>query len=164
MSLDPSLSSTGVAIFEGTKLIRLYTISPKTKGDARYEEIALIFQKILLVEAPDVLITENQFVGRFAFVALILGRVRGIFEGLFYVSRESKGTVVNIVTSEGKATFGAWRRKSDKELLAGKIRAIYPNVKFKNQDEIDAVAVGVTGIKKFLGKETLTDIFKNLKN
>jgi len=162
IALDPSLTSTGVAIFSDTTLLKTYTISPRNKGEARFEEIAFALKAIIALHKPDILITETAFFGQFAKTALTLGRVRGIFEGVFYLSENSKGIVIGIAPSEGKANFKAWRGKKDKELLASKINALYPEVSFKSQDEIDAVAIGLTGIKKFCGQEALQSLFKNL--
>lgn len=137
-SFDISLSNTGVAIFENKTLIDFFSIKTDPKKDIQYrlKQIADVLLEKRKFYVPGIAIIERGFT-KFNTATQQVYRVVGLINYLFYDVEQiyfSPMTIKKVVGGDGKCS---------KKELQNKLLEIYPNVKFHNEDESDAVAIGL---------------------
>ena len=140
--LDLSLSNTGVTIFDGETPVFVGSIptNPKDEHGKRLKEIYSFLSLLKDKYPPSVVCIERGFT-RFnkATQALykVVGCVNLLFcdiEQIYYSPNEVKATLAN-----GKAT---------KEEVASAVEKLFPNCKFRNNDESDSFAIAITHLIK----------------
>ena len=143
--LDLSMSDTGVTIFDGDKPVFIGSIAtnPKKTHGERLKEIYDFLSFLKDKYTPDVVCIERGF-NRFNKSTEVVFRVHGCVnmlfydvEQIYYSPKEVKSTLV-----DGKAS---------KEELENKILELYPDVKFRNNDESDSFAIVLTHLYKEKG-------------
>ena len=160
IACDPSFRSSGYAIFKGEKLLSFGTIKTSTKDENRFELIGLRFCEVLMRHEPDILVIETQFISpKFSNInTLRVVEVKGFIEGLFMYRRIQKGvhtTIVEVAPTEAKKFIGVIGREDTKKQVKSLVEQRFPEIKKINQDESDAVAIGLTGIHKFNSQNVL---------
>lgn len=150
-AFDLSISSAGVSIFmtEGTPMI---SFSIKTNAKEGYgKRLRTIYKEINKFSANypcKEVVVESGFT-RFNRATQVLYRVHGLIEFMFseaeYFSY-APTSVKKTITGNGRAT---------KEEVCEKILSLYKNIKFKNDDESDAFAVGIC---HFIKNKTISEI------
>jgi len=147
MAIDPSLSCTGVAIFDTSdsdvwppKLISTYTIETKTpKNMSRARKLSIIakrFRELKDEYKPDVMVYESGF-SRFVKSTQALYQVQGVMLLIF----NEIETLSYAPSSVKKTICGKGNVKKD--FVREAVEEIYPKEEFANNDETDAVAVGI---------------------
>ena len=139
-ALDLSLANIGIAIFDKdgnvVKILSKMT-NPKDPIGIRLQTLLNFLCDLDKKYKASKIIMENGFT-RFNTVTQQLYRVHGIVNCLF--AKEEQGyyapaTVKKTVTGNGKAT---------KSEVQNKLYELYPGISFRNFDESDAVAIGLT--------------------
>lgn len=155
MAVDPSLSATGISVFTGGKLTATHLIKPS--GENKICQIA--FQALDLLERyrPDALAIETQYLSGFGGNSVIkVIEAKGAIEGAYAsYARASKRSplIFNVQPNQAKkhvGVIGTHKRKESKELVAGLVKAMYPELAdSKSQDIFDAVAIGLFAWQQF---------------
>jgi Holliday junction resolvasome RuvABC endonuclease subunit len=139
-ALDLSISCTGVSIFEESSrlvLISHIKTNPKDSHGVRLKNIAEYILDLRKCYPSRLAIIERAF-SQHNISTQVLYRVHGLINYLFYDCEQiyyAPTSVKQTITGNGKAS---------KEELKNVILEKYPNIKFKNNDESDSVAIGLT--------------------
>ena len=146
IALDLSLSNTGVCIFdENENPVEVFSVKTDSKLShaLRLKTIADAFLDIRSKHKIDKIIIEKGF-SRFNVSTQVVFMVHGIAQYIFCDYEQiyiAPSTVKKIVSGKGN---------SDKKVLAGFVKEVYPSLVFKNEDESDAVAIGLA---YFMGRD-----------
>lgn len=134
--LDLSMSQTGVAIFDlQGNIIKVCSMATKDKDShgKRLKVIADFLLELKEIYPAEKIIIERGF-GRFNTSTAVIYRVHGIanyifcdIEQIYYPPKKIKSIILN-----GKAT---------KKQIQEEIIRRYPDIKFENEDESDAMSV-----------------------
>ena len=160
IAIDPSLSSTGVAIFENGSLVYVNKITTTSKETEEFriykiaKELSFIIQRFEVTES----IQETQFVSRNVKTALQLSRLRGailymLYENNVKAAFKTPSEVRQVLLDNGSA---------DKLDVAQFVQTAFPDnelvknlgefndrtCKDKNSDMYDAISIGLAYIKK----------------
>jgi crossover junction endodeoxyribonuclease RuvC len=138
-SFDLSLSNSGVAVFDEKgnpiKILSVPTTSKQEHKD-RLKTIADALLQLRKEYETHLIILESGF-SRHAASTQAIFKVVGLVSYLFSDCSQitfAPSSIKKIVSGSGK---------SDKEVVQNKILEKFPHLKFSNQDESDAVGVGV---------------------
>jgi len=140
LALDMSLSSSGVAIFsQDGKLQKLITIETDAKSETqiRLKKIGRELEKLRKEYKPRTVVSEHGFY-RFHKSTSLLYMVHGISQYIFAdteIIYYYPMTIRKILCGKGNV---------DKEYVRDFINKKYPKIKFKNYDESDATAIGLS--------------------
>ena len=154
IACDPSIVSSGFAIFKEGYLCATHYIKPK-KCDDRLRDLVFKFVKLLGFYEKEyseiVLAIETQYVhSGFGNSILKVAQVKGIMEGLF-LYKNNMGKIMDISPSAAKKAIGVkgtLKRAEKKKAMKKAINTLFPLYKIENQDIVDAVAVGVAALQK----------------
>jgi len=140
---DLSMSCTGISIFDlNGNIVKVCSISTNDKDThgKRLKTIADFILELKEQYPAKMIIIERAF-SRFNTSTAVIYRVHGLISYLFYdciqiyyAPKDIKATILN-----GKAT---------KKQIQEKIISEYPDIKFENEDESDAVSVGLAYFAK----------------
>lgn len=140
-ALDLSISCSGIAVFtENGDLLEITSIktNPKHEQKNRLKIIGDKLEDLRDMYDPRIIVIERGFT-KHNIATQVLYRVHGLANYIFYNCKQiyyAPTTIKKSITGSGK---------SDKEELKQIIlQDYYPNAKFKNNDESDAVAIGLT--------------------
>jgi Holliday junction resolvasome RuvABC endonuclease subunit len=139
-ALDLSMARTGVVIFDLETIQPVVITSIKTNDKntdgQRLHTIAIELLELRNVYEPSIVIIERGFT-QFNNATQILFRVHGLVNYLFYDIEQIyyPPTTIKATILNGKAS---------KEEVSKKIRQKFQGIKFRNNDESDAFAIGVT--------------------
>ena len=157
IGVDPSLRNTGVAIFEGDDLVKVFSINTSPK-DSEIVRRRFIFNQFLelfnsLKEEGVILCIEDQFIPRFfgAKSSLQVAVVRGLIESA-YMLVFGENEIYELMPRQAKAFFLKGKKipkGKTKQYLMEEIKKFFPKMKFKNMDITDAVAVGLCGSRLY---------------
>jgi crossover junction endodeoxyribonuclease RuvC len=154
MGIDPSVSSSGYAITNGKKVISVGTI--KTSKEMPEEErLGFLYdemEKIILDYGINVIIIEDQFVGKNAKTSLYLARARGVMMLLCYkrkvkIKLYSPTEVKKCLTGKGNASKEEVQTKAIEEYKDSDVvveafkEGFIKSGKRKNDDISDALAI-----------------------
>lgn len=138
-AFDLSMASSGVVIFDNKGNVKHITSIPtkdKDEHGVRLKTIADVILKLRDKYPTKTIIVERGF-SRFPLATQAIYKVHGIIcylfadcEQIYYPPKKVKEVIVS-----GKAT---------KKQVQEKINKIYIDIDFKNEDESDAFAVGLT--------------------
>ena len=139
------MSDTGVTIFDGDKPVFIGSIAtnPKKTHGERLKEIYDFLSFLKDKYTPNVVCIERGF-NRFNKSSEAVWKTHGIVNLLFYDKEivYYSPTTVKATLVDGKAS---------KEELENKILELYPDVKFRNNDESDSFAIVLTHLYKEKG-------------
>jgi Holliday junction resolvasome RuvABC endonuclease subunit len=145
-TFDISLSNTGVCIFdEHENPVKLFSIATTSKKECR-ERLKTIGDILLEVKKDyptDLIVLESGF-SRFNVSTQTLFRVHGVVNYLFADCTQiyyAPSTIKKIVGGNGRM---------DKQEIKKIVRKRYPELNIENEDQSDAVSVGLCYFK--LGK------------
>lgn len=143
--LDLSMSDTGVTIFDGDKPVFIGSIAtnPKKTHGERLKEIYDFLSFLKDKYTPDVVCIERGF-NRFNKSSEAVWKTHGIVNLLFYDKE-----IIYYSPTTVKATLVSG--KASKEELENRILELYPDVKFRNNDESDSFAIVLTHLYKEKG-------------
>ena len=136
---DLSMDSTGFCIFDENMNPVLIDSIPTNKKQSHGKRLKVINDKMIQLkkEYPTEIISIERGFSRFNMATQVIYRVHGVCnltfydcEQVYYPPKTIKETILN-----GSAT-----KKQIQEVIKSK----YPNIVFKNEDESDAFAVGLT--------------------
>ena len=139
LAIDPSLSNTGLCLFDTIgNPIKTMSI-PTTSKQSHGERLKIIADVLLGLrqQYPITLIVLESGFSRHAVSTQVLYRVRGVIDYLFYDIPEicyAPSSIKKIICGNGRA---------DKSLVQGKILEMFPYMKFENQDQSDSVGIGL---------------------
>lgn len=139
-ALDLSIANTGIAIFDQkANLITIQSIktNPKETHGNRLKQISNTLLELRKKYDTTLVIIERAF-SMHNTSTQVLYRVHGVINYLFCDCEQiyyAPTTIKKTITDQGK---------SDKNQVQEFIKKIYPNIQFKNFDESDAVAIGLT--------------------
>lgn len=139
-ALDLSIANTGIAIFDQkVNLIEIQSIktNPKETHGNRLKQIADTLIELREKYDTNLVIIERAF-SLHNTATQVLYRVHGIVNYIFCDCQQvyyAPNAIKKTITGEGKA---------DKSQVQKVLNDLYPNVKFKDYDQSDAVAIGIT--------------------
>jgi Holliday junction resolvasome RuvABC endonuclease subunit len=141
---DLSMSCTGISIFSDDAKPVLVT-SVDTKSEKEYQmKLKLIADKILEFKnkyPPEIITIEKGFF-RFITSTEVVFRVHGLVQYLFWDTKQilyAPTTIKKSICGFGNAT---------KDVVQARVREMFPEIIFKNNDESDSVAFIVCHFKK----------------
>lgn len=162
IAVDPSWTSSGVAIFENGELVETRTI--KRPKDSKYIKELMVckfFNMIANLEGPLVLAIETQFIPK-GFSSNSVAKVieaKGIIEGVFLCLENEYKSIIEVHPLEAKQSVGIikrLKRSESKKAVKEAVLKLYPYpVLIHNQDISDAVAIGHAAIKKIKAQQIL---------
>lgn len=139
IALDLSLSSTGIAIFsDDAKLIEVCSVDTKseTEHQTKLKKIADALMELKIKFNPIKIIIEKGFY-RFAGSTEAVFKVHGVAQLVFWDIEQ----IFYAPTTVKKTVGGAGNmKKEDMRIVVSKM---FPNVEWSNNDESDAVSVGM---------------------
>lgn len=140
-ALDLSISCSGIAVFtEYGEFLEVSSIKTNTKHEQknRLKVIGDKLEELRDKYDPRIVVIERAFT-QHNIATQVLYRVHGLANYMFYNCEQiyyAPTTIKKAITGNGK---------SDKEKVKQIIlQDYYPEIKFKNNDESDAVAIGLT--------------------
>ncbi len=143
-AFDLSMSCTGIAIFDLDTYKPVHISSIKTNNKDTYGvrlHVIREYIKGLIKQYPPYEVAIERGFSRFNNSTQVTYRVHGVinellkdYEQCYYPPKDVKATILN-----GNAS---------KKQVQEKIKKLYPEIKFNNEDESDAFAVGLTHLKK----------------
>lgn len=159
IGLDISTTSTGVAIFEDEVLKESYVIKPKGKLMAdRFNPMLQGLMDCLHKFSPEVIGIEDTFVGKDGDTVKFLTRLQGAVIGWCFENKKTYYTFVPNV----------WRSHLNFKFIESGIRLKRDEMKKQSQDyvkehfgiscdddESDAICIGLFASKLVIGKESL---------
>ena len=143
-ALDLSLRNSGFCVFDDKRNILQIGSIPTTAKDSdgvRLKTIADSLIKVSKKFPADIIIIEKGFF-RFYKASQQLNKVLGLVNYLFWDIKQvyyAPTTIKKTITGSGKAK---------KEEVKDCVLLEYPNISIENDDESDALAVGLTYFKK----------------
>lgn len=138
LALDLALKQLGGTIFdENAKIVKIFTVSTKDKDSTgvRLKVIADYMSELRKEFDIDKVIIERAF-ARFNIATSIIYRVHGVINFLFWDCEQiyyPPKTIKKFIVS-GNAT---------KKQVQEKIKSVYKDIKFNNEDESDSVSIGI---------------------
>jgi len=138
-ALDLSLSRTGIAIFRDDGELLFVTHIDTKLGETHQGKLKLIAEKLLELKekySPKIVVIEKGFY-RFAASTEAVFKVHGVAQFLFWDVEQvlyAPTTVKKIVGGKGNMTKDEIREVVSKR---------FPTINFANNDESDAVSVGL---------------------
>ena len=138
LAIDPSLSNTGLCLFDTIgNPIKTMSI-PTTSKQSHGERLKIIADVLLGLrqQYPITLIVLESGFSRHAVSTQVLYRVRGVIDYLFYDIPEicyAPSSIKKIICGNGRA---------DKIEVQEKIKKMFPKMEFENNDMSDACAIG----------------------
>lgn len=143
--LDLSMSNSGVVILDKNKPVFIGSVptdDKKTHGE-RLKHIYDYMAELKEKYPPEVVCIERGF-NKFNISTAVLYRVHGVINMLFY-------DIKQIYYPPKKVKEAIVSGTAKKEEIMERILELYPNIKFKTNDESDAFAVALTYIVKEKG-------------
>jgi len=154
---DPSLTCTGFAVFTSDGKYQHKT-NAKTTADMpmseRYSYIVEVFLDVLRQFPTAVIVSESQYLqsrGKMFKAMLITPTIKGVLIGAYITHCQRlniQPRILEVTTTSAKKKIGikkSAKRKENKQIIKAKIQELYPNLTIKNQDEIDAIMIGMAG-------------------
>ena len=139
LAVDPGLSSsgTGLAVFEGGLLVYngFINFEPKNSFCSRVHELVSFIKP--LFSKGDKMVVEKSFYPGLANILHL--KTLGVLEAFFDCDYIAPSTVKKLIAGHGRSTKPEVALGVDK-LLSGNECAV---VKWKNEDAVDAVAIGL---------------------
>jgi len=169
VGVDPSWTSTGVAVFKEGKLVATNVIKrPKDNNEVK-NLIACLFANIIkLYEGPIVLAIESQFIPM-GFASNSIAKVieaKGIIEGVFLALRAQDGPIIEVHPLQAKQAVGIvkqLKRAESKKAVKAAVLKLYPFPDLiPNQDIADAVAIGHCALRKIMSEDIITKFTNKL--
>jgi len=154
LAVDPSLSATGIALFEGKDLNSVYLIKTNKENKDRFFEIAWRFTEALEKFKPNTLAIETQYISVRSSSVIKVIEVKGLLEGLFYsycLKYSINPVVLQIHPNTAKQAVGVkkmYKRKESKIRVKAAVCHIYPQLEKQTQDVMDAIAIGIAGLNE----------------
>jgi Holliday junction resolvasome RuvABC endonuclease subunit len=152
-ALDLSIANSGIAVFDENSFLEHLTsvkTNPKQSHGVRLNQIANKLIELRCSYPTNLIVIERAF-SQHNTATQVLYRVHGLINYLFYDCEQiyyAPTTIKQTITGSGK---------SDKSQVQAILQELNPEVKFKNNDESDAVAIGLT---YFIKKGVLTPCLK----
>ena len=143
-ALDLALNSTGVCIFTNDgDIIDLLTIDTAKLDETRLklEKIGKEFKRLIKKYPPCLVVMEKGFI-RYNKSSQAVFRVHGVANYIYC----NYNQIYYEATSVKKAVTG--KGNANKQLVQESVLLVKPGIEFKNYDESDAVAVGLTYFSK----------------
>ncbi|MFF3146811.1 crossover junction endodeoxyribonuclease RuvC [Streptomyces sp. NPDC057927] len=138
--LDLSMKNTGVTIFDLETKKPVYIGSIETKDKHSHgERLSYISQYILKLKEkypPSIIAIERGF-SRFNTSTQVIYRVHGVVNYLFH-------DIEQVYYPPKKIKEAIIKGDASKKLVRQVIERNYPDVKFKNEDQSDSFAIGLT--------------------
>jgi Holliday junction resolvasome RuvABC endonuclease subunit len=137
--LDLSMSNTGVAIFDlQGNFVKVCSVATKDKDShgKRLKVIADFLLELKEIYPAKVVVIERAF-SRFNTSTAVIYRVHGVVQYLFY-------DILQIYYPPKLIKAELLGGKSTKKQIQDEIIKQYPDIKFDNEDESDAMSVALT--------------------
>lgn len=158
LALDPSLSSTGYAVFDNDKIFNKgrYQTTADQDTDTRILNITYFVKGLLYIYNVDVAILEDGFIGFSGKTSLQLAQLRG---ALINTLLSNSIKVIHQQPKLIRKNFGL-SGNAKKEEVANRVLLLYPNLlneigpysdkagKNKTSDIYDAISIGLSYINK----------------
>ncbi len=158
LAVDPGLGCTGIALFEGDQVSKVFKIKTKlpkkTVLDIRRMQIASAFSDILVLTQPDCLAIESQYMGVNVKAMSKLVEVKGILQGVYFAycfAYKKPFSLVDVTPLEAKQAVGVRKKlKRGESKLAVKEAVLRRFPQFsaeseQKEDIFDAIAIGCAG-------------------
>lgn len=159
ISIDPSLSNTGIAILDNGILQNCYNIKTKKPKfdylDIRFQLIAEAFSKILTITNPEVLVIESQYLGCNVHTMAKVIEVKGILKGIYAaycLQKNLNCQMLDIHPLTAKTAIGVskkLKREESKLAVREAVCRMFPSFNTFDENVIDAIAIGVAGEFQF---------------
>lgn len=148
LGLDPSLTSTGLALVEGGKVLELKRIRSKKKGHERVQEI--LSEVIYYAAQADMVGIEGVAYGaKGSSVAQIFGLWGVLTHALWGLGPRGGGDNYYVVPPTVRAKYGSGKGNAGKdEVLAAVIRR-YLDVDVTGNDVADALVIAAMGARQY---------------
>lgn len=157
LSFDPSSSVPGIAYFVEDKPQECF--SYKLKGDNlldRMDGLLPLIDVLIHKFEPDYIAVETPYLGISRSTSMKMGQIFGIFCAIFLLNGYTSNTIIEIhpMTAKKAAGVGHFKdREEGKETVMQKMREKYPTLMIKDDNEADAVAIGLAAIKEIYERQ-----------
>lgn len=148
LAIDPGYERLGVAILEKTDrgketlvFSECFTTSSKEEFVERLNKIGSRIQELIQKYSPHILAIENLFFTTNQKTAMRVAEVRG---ALLYIARSNNMDIHEFTPKEIKVAVTGYGSGTKDDILFMVPKLIEVNVDKKIDDEIDAIAVGLT--------------------
>lgn len=152
LSIDPSSSAAGFALFNGETPKWSQTIKPKgAKLLDRMSELIIEIGGLIDSHKPDYIAIETPYLGISKSTSMKMGQIFGMICSILVLRGYSSKTIIEVHPMEAKKAAGTAHFKNRSEgkiLVLDAMRKKYPNIEIIDNNASDALAVGLAGIAK----------------
>lgn len=148
LSIDPGFERIGIAIIEKTNLkkdVLVYSVCFKTSAKIpfyeRLKNIGLEIEKIINEYKPDALAIEKLFFTTNQKTVMGVSEARGV---IIYVSSKNNLSIYEYTPPQIKVAVTGYGKASKNMVMSMVLKLIDINKNINSDDEIDAIAVGLT--------------------
>ena len=158
LSIDPGFERVGIAIIEKTnqkkdKLVysECFKTSTKIPFPERLKNIGIEIEKIIKKYKPEVLAIEKLYFTTNQKTAMGVSEARGM---ILYIASKNNITVCEYTPPQIKLAVTGYGKATKEMIMSMVPKLIDMDVKINSDDEIDAIAVGLTCLacEKFIFK------------
>jgi crossover junction endodeoxyribonuclease RuvC len=148
IAIDPGYDRLGIAVLEkpkagNPKLVfsECFTTDKKLPFEDRLLSLGNHFEKLITTHQPEALAIENLFLTKNQKTAMRVAEVRG---ALIFLAKKLQLKVFEFTPNEIKVAVTGYGKGSKKDIAFMVPKLIAVNVTKKIDDEVDAIAVGLT--------------------
>lgn len=143
LAIDQAYKHSGFSIFkDGEYLIHgSYIVDKDDSSEVRYEKFIDNIKNLIDTYKPDLVITEKAWLGPNAKVYSLISELIGIIRCYCFL-KEIKFDTIQVTTYRSKLGI-----KNKKEYVIEYIQKSFPDLELKNDDESDAICLGLYGSK-----------------
>lgn len=140
LSIDQALLHTAFAIFENDEYVSHYSWEIKRKDNSDevcYETFYYKIEDAIVLERPDIVICEKMWLG---FNAAVFGKLQELVGIIRAICINNKVPFEAIPIATYRSAIGV---KNKKDAVTEFISKSFPDLKLNNNDESDAIALGL---------------------
>lgn len=150
LSVDPSSSAAGFALFEDSKPLWCKTIH--LKGENILDRLALLIpqvEEILVEYKPENIAIETPYLGISKSISMKMGEIFGVFCAIFLMNGYNNNDIIEIhpMTMKKVAGVGHFNnRQESKDTVKQKMEQKFPQLKIEDDNSSDALAIGLAAL------------------
>lgn len=151
LSIDPSSSAAGFALFVNDTPIWCTTIKPK--GDNLIDRMAQLLVEtgeLLDNNKPDYIAIETPYLGLSRSTSMKMGQIFGMFCACIVMHGYTSSQILQIHPMTAKKAAGVTgkiNRDSGKTLVLNAMKEKFPQLQITDDNSSDALAIGLAGIE-----------------
>lgn len=143
LAIDQAYKHSGFSVFKDGEYVNhgSYVVDKNDNSEVRYEKFIENIKNLIEEYKPDLVVTEKAWLGPNAKVYSLISELIGIIRCYCFL-KEIKFDTIQVTTYRSKLGI-----KNKKEYVIEYIQKSFPDLELKNDDESDAICLGLYGSK-----------------